>query len=352
MTRSRNMRFMVLKAAGVPCSRRHDFMLNEAWTPRYLSQYLRARRCWKEMRDHEVRMIRVFSYSRSGTHNYFSRFHYMPACFVMHENLFEAADDRHQLNANAGSLKPIDLMALSVFGPYGLQDKRGGDITRIVLPSNRYLEYPCELDPESLRKDYVIFYMRNFIRMLYSRQKAAEKMDKTRMAVTDESFAASAKKHMENMRQMMLLTADHPERFKLVLHESFCARPDEVLRESARFAGIPEDQVVFWKDAAAFFKEGFYRKDAPILENNQLWEILSGGEKRRIGGAKFNPVPPPSLKRTMSDPVAEWMTDERLRICGGIFGEELTNLWLNDSETTYAQSDAGVLDAMRRAVRR
>lgn len=350
MSLSRNMRFLMLKAAGVPFSRRHDFMLNEAWTPRYISQYLKARRCWKEMQEHEVRMIRVFSYSRSGTHNYFSRFHYMPACFVLHENLFESPEDRHQLTANIGALKPIDLLALSVFGPYGLQDKRGRDITRVVLPSNRYLEYPCELSPAYLRNDYVIFYMRNFIRMLYSRQKAAEKMNKPRMAVTDETFASSAQKHMENMRQMIPLISDYPDRFKLVLHEGFCARPDEVLRESARFAGIPEEQVDRWKDAAGFFNEGFYSSKAPVLEDNQLFEEMASGGKRRIGGEKYNPVPLPSLERTMGDPVAEWMTAERLRISRDVFGKELADLWLNDSGATYAQGDAEVLDAMKRAV--
>lgn len=184
----RNIRYMLLKAAGVPFGRRHDFMLNERWTLHFMKQYLIARRCLMKMQGHEVRMIRVFSYSRSGMHNYFSRFHYMPACFVLHENLYETSSDRHQLTASIKSVKPIDLMALSVFGPYGLQDKKGDDIVRVILPSNGYLEYPCALDPSMIRNDYVIFYMRNFLRTLYSRHKAAEKMNKPTIVVTDDIF--------------------------------------------------------------------------------------------------------------------------------------------------------------------
>lgn len=348
---SRDLRFVILKAAGVSFSRRHDFMLNEPWTLRYAGQYLKARRCWKELQDHEVRMIRVFSYSRSGTHNYFSRFHYMPACFVLHENLYETPEDRHQLAAGVRSVRPIDLMALSVFGPYGLQDKKGGDITRIVLPSNRYLEYPCALDPSALKEDYVIFYMRNFLRMLYSRQMAAEKMGKPRMMITDEVFLASAKKHLENLKQISRLTASSPEQFKLVLHESFCARPQQVFMDSAKFAGIPAGQVACWKEAVSFFKKGFYRRETPFMEDGQLWERQPDGKKRRIG-ENYNPVPLPSLKRTMSDPVAAWMNEGRLKISREIFGAELTDLWLNDSEATYADSDDAVLAAIRRTVSR
>lgn len=344
---SRNIRYLVLKVAGVPFSRRHDFMLNEPWTMRYMAQYLKARRCWKEMQGHEVHMIRVLSYSRSGTHNYFSRFHYMPSCFVLHENLYETPEDRHQLTAKVISVRPINLMALSVFGPYGLQDKKGSDITRIVLPSNRYLEYPCVLDPAAFEDDYFVFYMRNFFRMLYSRQMASEKMGKPRFAITDDAFVVSAKKHMENMRQMTYLTAKHPDRFLIVLHESFCARPDEVLKESAIFAGIPAEQVVQWKEAVPFFKKGFYRSEMPFIEDNQLWERKPNGQKRRIG-ENYNPVPMPSMKRTMSDPVAAWMNAGRLKISREIFGSELTDLWINDSEDTYAHGDAEVLATMRR----
>ncbi|MGD9873481.1 MAG: hypothetical protein AB7T27_04340 [Kiritimatiellia bacterium] len=350
MDLSRNIHYVVLKAAGVPFSRRHDFMLNERWTLRYAGQYLKARRCWKELKDHEVRMIRVFSYSRSGTHNYFSRFHYMPSCFVLHENLYETPEDRHQLAAGVKSVRPIDLMALSVFGPYGLQDKNGSDITRIVLPSNRYLEYPCALEPSAMKDDYVVFYMRNFLRMLYSRQMAAEKMGKPRMVITDEAFLVSAKKHLENLKQISKLTANNPERFKLVLHESFCARPEQVLMDSAKFAGIPAEQVVCWKEAVSFFKEGFYHKEKPFIEENALWERQPDGQKRRIG-ENYNPVPLPSLKRTMSDPVASWMSEGRLKISRNIFGTELTDIWMNDSEITYERGDDDVLAAMGRAAR-
>jgi hypothetical protein len=93
-----------------------------------------------------------------------------------------------QLTASIKSVKTIDLMALSVFGPYGLQDKKGDDIVRVILPSNGYLEYPCALDPSMIRNDYVIFYMRNFLRTLYSRHKAAEKMNKPTIVVTDDIF--------------------------------------------------------------------------------------------------------------------------------------------------------------------
>ena len=78
---------------------------------------------------------------------------------------------------------------------------------------------------------------------------------------------------------------------------------------------------------------------------------MAPGRKRRIGGEKFNPVPLPSLKRTMGDPIAEWMSAERLRISRDVFGKELADLWMNDSGATYAQGGIEVLEAMKRAVR-
>lgn len=137
----------------------------------------------------------------------------------------------------------------------------------------------------------------------------------------------------------------------MILHESFCARPDKVMRESAIFTGIPGEQVPYWKEVVPFFKEGFHRRDTPFLEENQLWERVPTGGKRRIGGAKYNPVPLSSLNRTIGDPVASWMNTERLNISCEIFGDELTDLWMNDSEESYLHSDAETVAAMKRAAR-
>ena len=348
----KHIRHLVLKTMRVPQSRRYDFMLNEGWNKDYIHNWLQAYSYWKTMRAKQPRLVRIFSYSRSGTHNFFSRFHYMPCCFVARENMFEQADDRLQLRSGIHSLRPLDIMAFSVFGPFGLQDKSATLLTHIFMPSNRFLEYPCRLDPGQMGDDIAIMYVRNFFRMLYSHQKSSEKYNKPRFNITDEVFESWSRSHLEKLSIMVNHIRTRPAQFMMVVHEYFCAHPGEVIDSVCETMGIPPHHRQGWDNPAAFFKRGWECGSIPEVRDGKIWDTRRGCQICGTGD-NYNPLPLPSLERTMGDPVAAWLTPARLSAARSVFGAELVEFWLNDSPASYERgSHAELINMYSRAADR
>lgn len=115
--------------------------------------------------------------------------------------------------------------------------------------------------------------------------------------------------------------------------------------------GIPEMDRQGWDDPAGFFRRCYRSGTAPEQRDGKLWCPLSGRPVYGKGG-EYNPMPPISLSRTISAPVREWVTAERLGILRKTFGEELVEFWMNDDSYSYADSGVETLvDLMRRSVR-
>lgn len=327
------------------------FLLDEAWTMGLAREYLRARRYASRARHGRVRRVIVFSYSRSGTHNALSRLHYLPGCFVLKENVFRTEGDPYQLAFKPEDLSARIVLCRSMFGEYGLQNKAGTDLDCLFLWNNYYLEDPEPLALESLRPDdRIVFYIRNFLRVLCSRDKAARIQGKSRWAVTDELFRDALRRHRVKLSEMLTLTATAPQRTHICFHERFCAKPDAVMGELCDALDVPTERRAGWADPRGFFVRCFGSTTKPVEKEGRLWCQRQG--KFILGtGGEFNPLPQVSLARTMADRVDEWLTPSRRADAEAAFGRPLVEHWISDAGFPYANvSNEELLDPMRRAV--
>lgn len=312
---------------------RCSFLCKQPWDSEFVRHYRRARQFRAQVDMEAVGVIRVLSYSRSGSHNFLSRLHYVPSCFVLRENLHPAkTNDPLWLSLTPDDITAADYMAFSVFGLYGLQGKQGESLEHLVAPFNKLLEYPLEQHGDSFpRTDRVLFLVRNFFRMLMSRQNVVEKKGKTKWTITDDVFYASINAHHRNVRAYASLMESRPDRFHILGHEIFCARPESVFHETTRKLGIANGT---WSDPGEFFVECLDGQTAPEIRGDQLWDKTTDRPILGTGG-NYNPRMEPSLERTLRDDVGRFVKKEWTEYARQLFGERLVELWLSDTPATY-----------------
>lgn len=332
----KRLRHWILCRTLGPTDRAFMFLLGETWTWGFLREYMRARRFARSVHPERVRRVFFFSYSRSGTHNMLSRFHYLPCCFAFKENLFRTPADPYQSRVQPGRMAPRFVLGRSMFGEYGLQDKNGADLSHLFLWNNYYLEDDAPVRLDGLQSsDMVVFYVRNFLRVLCSRDKAGRTRDKPRMVMTDSVFGEAVRRHRLKLAEMLRLADMAPERVLICFHERFCAQTHAVMSELCEASGIPPGGREGWDDPRRFFARCFGGNDRPVEKDGRLW---CGGRRQYIlgTGGEFNPLPQVSLARTLADPVGEWMTPSRRSAAQAAFGRSLVEMWMHDATFPYA----------------
>jgi hypothetical protein len=324
-------------------------LFNEPWDAAFWSEYRRARTYFRAIERDQVRRVFIISYSRSGTHNFYTHFHYHPAVFAFGENIYTDMErDPYQFAWSWERVSAPHFQYGSAFLAQGLQEKNGADLTHVFLLANHFLKARPAIAPEVLRPDdRVVFYQRNFIRTLYSMDQDGRKRGKQHFMMTDDNFTLAVHRHRRKLEEMLRLTEADPVRFNFCFHELFCAHPE---REVVRVAGavdlaLPDDPS--WMDPLTFFRRCYRSGEAPVLRDGRLVCPVSGEFIHGKGGY-YNPVPPVSLKRTLSDPVETWLDANRLSLVRSIFGAELVDFWLSDAGYAYDQADTTAMTALFR----
>ena len=253
----------------------------ERWSPALLREYVRALRYKRDIQTRRVRRVFVFSYSRSGTHNFVSRLHYVRCCFAVRENLFSRPRDRFQLRINAESIRPLHFMGFSMFGVHGLQEKLGHELSHLIFMNNHYFRYRDPLNAALLRDtDYVVYYLRNFLRVLYSMDQGARKdlrrggkraLRKLRFVVTDRNFRDLLQLHRDRVKEMLQLVDQRPGSVRFCFHERFCAEPGRVLGDLLELLQIDGDLLNGWDAPEKFFTRCFGSGTRPIIRTGKLW---------------------------------------------------------------------------------
>jgi hypothetical protein len=350
---TRSLKHVLLRAYLPKGDRAMWFLLDEPWTPGFWREVRRASTYRAAIDFGAVRPVHFFSYSRSGTHNIMARLHYLPASFVFHENIFVSASDRSQIGVRPEHVGTRHYLAFSMFGPAGLQDKRGGDLRRLFFWNNRYLELdePLRIDGAVAGGGHVVFHMRNFFRTLYSRHKSGVTMNKPHFVLDDAAIDAAFVRHRAKMVEVCAMLDRFPSSVTVTVHEVFCSRPRQVLDELCDRLGVPAGSDGRWPAPRSFFRRCFGSCGDPVERGGRLWCDERGVAIEGVGGA-FNPLPEPDLRRTLSDPIGELITPARLARAEKVFGQELARFWLNDASFDYGcASQAACLDMIRRAVR-
>lgn len=350
---ARSFKHVLLKAFLPKADRAMWFLLDEPWTPAFWGEVRRAVRYRAGIDNRSVRPVHFFSYSRSGTHNIMARLHYLPSNFVFHENIFATASDPSQLGAGPRHAGTRHYLALSMFGPDGLQDKKGADLTRLFFWNNRYLELdePLRIEDVVGSGGHVVFHVRNFFRTLYSRHKSGVTMNKPHFILDDARIDAAFERHRAKMAEVCGLLERFPSAVTVTIHEVFCSRPRPVMDELCERLGIPGSADYRWPDPRRFFRRCFGSGEEPVERDGKLWCKSRGTFIQGTGGA-FNPLPEPDINRTLSDPVGDLITPSRLARAEKVFGRELAQFWFNDASFDYkAATQAWCIDMIRRAVR-
>ncbi len=314
------------------------FFVNESWDSSLLREVRRARAFQRTTENEKLKRIYIFSYSRSGTHNFVSRFHYLPCSFCFREHAFESENDPFQLSVRADKLKASHFLALSMFEKYGLQNKCGNELSHLFFWNNRYLEYPRQLpftnfDPIN---DRLIFYVRNIFRTLYSRDKSSARVGrpKPRFKIDDDHFEFALKQHRHKLTEMLQLKSSHPDSVAFCFHEIFCAQPKEIIEDVCSFLDIPIEMTIHWEPPELFFQRCYGDDNPPERKDDKLWCRKQQNYILGTGG-KFNPLSYPNLERTMKDPIEDFITPFRYKLALEIFGKELVDFWLNDKDFPY-----------------
>ena len=330
------------------------FFVNESWNISLLREVRRARGFKRTIESEKLKRIYIFSYSRSGTHNFVSRFHYMPCSFCFREHAFESEDDPFQFKVNTEKLKSSHFLALSMFGEYGLQNKSGNKLSHLFLWNNRYLEYPLQVDFTDFdpQNDRLIFYVRNIFRTLYSRDKSGGRVGKPkpRFKIDDVRFEFALKQHRRKLEEMLQIRVNYPDSVAFCFHEVFCAQPEEIIKDVSGFLGIPLEMTVDWKTPHYFFQRCFGDINPPEYKDGKLWCRKKQNYILGTGG-KFNPLSYPSLERTMKDPIENFVTPFRYKLAKEIFNKELVDFWLNDKDFQYnLESSNQIMELMARSL--
>ena len=334
--------------------RRLVFLLKENWNLALLREWRNARLFKKTIEEKKVKRVFIFSYSRSGTHNFVSRFHYFPCVFCFREHAFESTDDPFQFGVNISRLTPLHYLSSSMFREYGLQDKEGKNLSHAFLWNNRLLEYKDQLALTNFNPlhDTIIFYVRNIFRTLYSRDKSSSRIGKPkpRFKIDDAAFEFAIRQHRHKMEEMYQLSIRHPNAVMFCFHEVFCAQPKVIIEEISNFLNIPSEMTVDWETPQLFFKKCFGSDHSPEIKDGKLW--CNQKQNNILGtGGKFNPLSYPNLERTMKDPVEELISPHRYNLAIETFGKELVDFWLHDGDFPYNQQSSGqILELIARSL--
>lgn len=241
------------------------------------------------------------------------------------------------LSLKPENVTPVDYMGFSLFGMHGLQRKRGGDLRHVVTPFNKLLEIPLSQKGRPFPAgDKVLFLIRNFFRVLMSRQDAVQKHGKKKWVIDDSVFYASIDAHHDNVKSYVKMMAEHPDRFFLLGHEVFCARPRQVFRETTEKLGIGDGA---WREPGDFFAECIDGKARPVIRDGVLWDATVKTPILGTGG-NYNPNTIPSLERTLSGRIDAFIKKEWVEHAQRLFGKRLVELWLSDTPETYRAMSA------------
>ena len=319
------------------------FFLEEKWDLPLLKEVGIARSFFKKVERSQLKRVFIFSYSRSGTHNFVSRFHYLPCAFCFREHAFETKKDPFQLRMNGQNIKSSHFLSLSMFREYGLQDKKGNELSHLFFLNNRFLEYPKSISTSQFdtSNDKIIFYVRNIFRTLYSRHKSGIRMGKPkpRFEITDERFEFALRQHKRKLMEMYQLKTAYPRFVTFCFHEAFCGQPQETMEDICAFLDIPSMMLKNWDSPEIFFNRCYGDKISPVTKHGKLW--CRNRQQYILGtGGKFNPLTYPNLDRTMQDPMEKFLSTARLKLSRKILGTELTDFWVNDENYVYGRESA------------
>jgi len=315
------------------------FLVNEKWDAALIHEYQRARAYDLQVDKNSLRRVWVMSYSCSGTHNFYTHFHYMPGAFALGENLFtERVNDPFQFRFTPTQLRPAHWLYGSAFKEQGLQEKDGSRLSHILLLSNHYLKYEKPVEISALKdRDAIIFYQRNFLRVLFSQNRDGYKFNKPHFVMTDKHFAKAVASHRKRIDEMVRLVEKHPNSVYFCSHEKFCATPADVIAGLSDNVGLNKKNIDGWDAPEEFFTRCYRSGASPVIRDGALW--CEARNKPIYGkGGRYNPLPAISLQRTISAPIREWYAGARLDLIRKNFGSELVDFWLNDDEFDYASS--------------
>lgn len=330
-------------------NRAYAFFAHEPWTLDLWRAWRHAAAFRKQLDPAKISRLFFMSYSRSGSHNFAGRLHYLPEVFVMRENAFSNREDPWQSRIQIPDIQTAHFLGLSVFGPHGIQDKCGDQIRHVVHFNNRYLDWdgpPLEQMP-ALPSDRVLFYHRNIFRVLYSRDKASERVgkDKTKWAVTDETFERDLLRHRACVSAFTRLRDRIPDRTGWCFHEQFCAQPAAVFAEICTWLKIPAEHTGLWSEPRKFFKTAFGNRRPLEERDGSLWCPVRNICVEGTGG-HYNPLQPVDRARAVADPLDRFLTPPRLAAARRILGSEVTDFLMSDQNFSYATATTGHLSRL------
>lgn len=321
-------------------------LLAEKWNIELFKELKRARLFMRDFSPENVNRIFIFSYSRGGSHNFVSRFHFLPCAFCFREQAFESEADPFQMQVHSHKLRALHFLLLSLYSKYGLQEKLANELSHLIFLNNRYLEHegPLDLADFDPSRDKIIFYIRNIFRVIYSRDKSDLRLGKPkpRFKINEPKYQFALQQHKLKLKEIMELKRKYPDSVNIYIHENFCAHPEEVLAEAINFMGIDSALLDHWDKPDEFFVRCFGVEEKPIIKDQKLW-CQNREESILATGGNFNPLFEPDLSRTMKDDLSDMITADRYNYAVNVFGHALADFWLEDKNCKYSQKDTAKL---------
>ena len=313
-------------------SPRFDPLFADGLTREWLEANRAAWRATCGLGRRDVAHVGVFSSSHGGSHVFTTQFHFLRSVFCFGESIHWVDPSRWRFRT---------FLLRSTFAINGLQDKQISDVSHYLYNINGgRCPWPNRWDARRAGSSqrYWILYLRNPLRTLLS----LDATGKSKWRMTPDfanSFFTSTRQRLEAGAMTRKLC---PSRFKLVLHEDFCQRSEQVLSEVCGFLGLDEESLSARPVPRDFFKRFARCGQPPVLEDGWLVSPVSG-ERIEGWGGRFNPNAPIKGEDAFAQKLAAALPPEILALARQAFGDRLTDFWLADEEHRYASVDQDLL---------
>ena len=292
----------------------------------HLVENYRAWRDFKNLDPFRLKNIAVFGLPRGGTNLVCAHLHY-------HAQLFTIAERQKSYRL------PINhrlFLTYSIFGSFGLQDKKISDIRYLVFnkvnTTSAVESWPPTL--VSTGRFKYVFLIRNPLRVVATQHRYATDVDdKPGWLYTSRSFRTTVDMTVALLNMYLETRSVQEDSAALMLYERFCLDPGHELRSLFRILDKELLGSLDQNRGEQFFKNLYCCNKAPV--EREGWLRCSNCDRRVRGHGEFNPIEPVSLERALEAPIDSLFSSDDIEYFERAVGPELASYWRNDETHGY-----------------
>ncbi|MBN1457813.1 MAG: hypothetical protein JW912_08175 [Sedimentisphaerales bacterium] len=301
---------------------RHDEFFKIKPKLSHIRANFKAYRDFKKLNPDELKYLIIFGLARGGTNLICSRIHYHKSFFCVSEQ----EDPKTKITFRLFLLR-------SIYGSLGLQDKQIAQLKWLVYNKVDVPGDSWDSVGVNSGKSKYLFYLRNPLRVIISKDGYARKNDRPEWIYSNSSFKQTIEEALNLIKTYNKAVEINRSVVKLTLHEQFCRNWQKELKSLFGFIDSSISPVIdedAWKE---FFKEMYCCDTKPVYKDGWL-RCLSCG-RFLWGYGNFNPTVPISLDRTLSEDIRSFFKESDLDYFRKVFTPRLANFWINDKDHMY-----------------